>query len=129
MAQSTEDTDVLLTRLSRKGGVQSTLVLERETGAIVRSSGLITSPVSDSRPSRPERPVSNGDGTVEISGSADSEAQVVTRAEEVAGMVWSFVGAAGGLIRGLNEEDDLKLLRLRTKKNEIVIVPGRVFSV
>ncbi len=47
-----------------------------------------------------------------------------TRAEEVAGMVWTFLGAAGGLVNGLNQDDDLKLLRLRTKKNELVIVPG-----
>lgn len=46
-------------------------------------------------------------------------------AEDVASMVWSFISAAGNLVEGLDKEDEVKLLRLRTKKNELVIVPGR----
>ena len=45
-------------------------------------------------------------------------------AEDVAKMVWSFMTAAGSLVEGLDAEDEVKLLRLRTKKNELVIVPG-----
>lgn len=45
-------------------------------------------------------------------------------AEAMARMVWAFVGAAGGLVTGLDPEDEVKLLRLRTKKQEFVIVPG-----
>ena len=47
--------------------------------------------------------------------------------EDIARMVFSFVSAAGTLIEELESEDDLKLLRLRTRKNEIVIVPGQSF--
>ncbi len=121
---------MLLTRLSRKGGVQSTLVLERETGAIVRSSGLITTPVANQRSSiTTDLPsTSNGEDTTTADASARDESKSLTRAEEVAGMVWSFVGTAGGLIKGLNEEDDLRLLRLRTRRNELVIVPGIVIQ-
>jgi hypothetical protein len=32
--------------------------------------------------------------------------------------------AAGSLVDDLDKEDEVKLLRLRTKKNELVIVPG-----
>jgi dynein light chain roadblock-type len=39
-------------------------------------------------------------------------------------MVWSFLGAAGNLVDELDKEDEVRLLRLRTKKNELVIVPG-----
>jgi hypothetical protein len=39
-------------------------------------------------------------------------------------MVWSFLTAAGTLVDELDKEDEVKLLRLRTKKNELVIVPG-----
>jgi dynein light chain roadblock-type len=39
-------------------------------------------------------------------------------------LVWSFLKAAGSLVDGLNKEDEVKLLRLRTKKNELVIVLG-----
>jgi dynein light chain roadblock-type len=49
-------------------------------------------------------------------------------AEEVASAVWKFFGAAGSLIDGLDKDDDLRLLRLRTKKNELVIVPGNLFT-
>lgn len=45
-------------------------------------------------------------------------------AEDVAGAVWKFLGAAGSLVDELDKEDDVRLLRLRTKKNELVIVPG-----
>lgn len=45
-------------------------------------------------------------------------------AEDVASMVWSFLSAAGTLVDGLDKEDEVKLLRLRTKKNELVIIPG-----
>jgi hypothetical protein len=45
-------------------------------------------------------------------------------AEDVAGAVWKFLGAAGSLVDELDREDDVRLLRLRTKKNELVILPG-----
>lgn len=48
----------------------------------------------------------------------------IKSAEEMARMVWAFVEAAGGLVVGLDPEDEVKLLRLRTKKQELVIVPG-----
>lgn len=41
-------------------------------------------------------------------------------------MVMSFLAAAGTLVDELDKEDEVKLLRLRTKKNELVIVPGMV---
>jgi dynein light chain roadblock-type len=45
-------------------------------------------------------------------------------AEDVASLVWNFLKAAGSLVDELDIEDEVKLLRLRTKKNELVIVPG-----
>lgn len=41
-------------------------------------------------------------------------------------MVFSFVSNAGGFVQGMDEGDELKLLRIRTRKSEIVIVPGKV---
>jgi hypothetical protein len=43
-------------------------------------------------------------------------------------VVWSFLTAAGSLVDELDKDDEVKLLRLRTKKNELVIVPGRFFT-
>lgn len=41
-------------------------------------------------------------------------------------MVFSFISNAGGFVEGMDEGDELKLLRIRTRKSEIVIVPGKV---
>jgi hypothetical protein len=48
----------------------------------------------------------------------------IHNAEDIASAVWKFLGAAGSLVDELDKEDDVRLLRLRTKKNELVIVPG-----
>jgi dynein light chain roadblock-type len=105
----------LLTRLSQKPGVQSTLVLSRETGAIIRTSGLISNSSSV-----------NPDSALPASGESTGEkfATGIHSAEDIASLVWSFLKAAGSLVDGLNKEDEVKLLRLRTKKNELVIVLG-----
>jgi hypothetical protein len=46
---------------------------------------------------------------------------------EVARTVWRFVQAAGTLVDELDGEDELKLLRVRTRKNELVIVPSELY--
>ncbi|KAI9838945.1 MAG: hypothetical protein M1819_004153 [Sarea resinae] len=151
MAQSTPDeTTTLLTRLSQKPGVQSTLILSRSTGAIVRTSGLIsTAPAPNSNATLPSpsagsandlNGVSSGSGSNDESssrlatGDASNGGRAATgggmkSAEEVARMVWAFVGAAGDMVEGLRseggEDDEVKLLRLRTRRNELVIVPGK----
>lgn len=110
----------MLTRLSQKPGVQSTIILSRETGAILRTTGLISKSAS-----------TNPNATLPASGEASTEQYTNGRkegglqsAEDVASMVWSFLTAAGTLVEQLDKEDELKLLRLRMKKNELVIVPG-----
>ena len=45
-------------------------------------------------------------------------------AEAIARMVFAFVAAANGFTEGIDRSDEVKLLRLRTRKNEIVILPG-----
>lgn len=91
------------------------------------------------------RPASSSDGAAAItttdtaSGHADGTHSEVyyevidandensneKRAEDVAKMVFSFVSGAGGFVQGMDKGDELKLLRIRTRKSEIVIVPGR----
>jgi hypothetical protein len=39
-------------------------------------------------------------------------------------MVWALLGSAGNLVEKLDEENDVKLLTLRMKKNELIIIPG-----
>ena len=46
------------------------------------------------------------------------------RAEEIARMVFAFAGEAKAFAEGMDQSDEVRLLRLRTRKTEIVIVPG-----
>ena len=50
-------------------------------------------------------------------------------AEDVARLAFNFVKIAGNTVEGLDAEDDVRLLRVRTKKVELVIVPGRYQAV
>lgn len=100
--------------------MQSTLILSRENGSIIRTSGLISNSSS-----------ANPNSTLPASGEATSESYTNGRkesgihsAEDVASSVWSFLTAAGSLVDELYKDDEVKLLQLRTKKNDMVIVTG-----
>lgn len=114
-----EETSALLARLSQRPGVQSTLILSRDTGAIVRSTGLITA----------EDIAEEGDSVPNGTADVDGKKKKGTRnADDVARLVWNFVKSAGEMTEELNgESDEVKLLRLRTKKNELVVVPDAKF--
>ncbi|KAF1991667.1 hypothetical protein K402DRAFT_409781 [Aulographum hederae CBS 113979] len=113
-----DETLALLTRIGQKPGVQSTLILSRETGAIVRTSGLVANDASANPNATLPPAAENG-----AEGSITEKKSGLQSAEELARLVWGFVNAAGTMINGLDENDEMKLLRLRTKKNELVIVP------
>ncbi|KAL5118218.1 hypothetical protein ACEQ8H_003890 [Pleosporales sp. CAS-2024a] len=124
MAQTSPDETLsLLTRISQKPGVQSTLILSRETGAIVRTSGLI----SKSASANPNSTLPATSDTASDSYANGRKESGIQSAEDVASLVWSFLKAAGSLVDELDKEDEVKLLRLRTKKNELVIVPDPKF--
>jgi len=111
------DLTALLNRISQKNTVQSLIILDRSSGAIIRSSGSVAA-------------------------HRDSESLV----GEYAGMVWNFVKSAEEMVCGMDEQvniekapvaaraplisvqDDLKLLRVRTKRHELVIVPGKPYA-
>ncbi|KAH8154265.1 uncharacterized protein LAJ45_02033 [Morchella importuna] len=88
----------LLARISQKQSVQSLIILDRSSGSIIRSSGSIAA-------------------------NRNSESLI----GEYAGMVWKFVKSAEEMVGGMDDEDDLKLLRVRTKRHELVIVPDPRF--
>lgn len=125
-----------LSRLAAKPGVRSTLILSKADGSIIRSSGLLASspPSASSRSAVSSAVTIGGSPNPEISerGKIGAYYEVESnentnekRAEDVAKMVFAFVSGAGGLVQGIDEEDELKLLRIRTHKSEIVIVPGQ----
>ena len=115
-----QETANLLARLSNRPGVQGTLILSRDTGAIVRSSGLATD--DGEGESDLIQPAANG------TASGDVKQKRGTRQEDqVARLVWQFHQSVGTMVEELNgDNDEAKLLRIRTKKNELVIVPGTV---
>lgn len=108
-----------MTRLSQKPGVQSTLLLSRHTGAIVRATGLISKSASANPNST--LPASADDTEGYTNGLQEGGLQ---SAEDVARLVLKFVDAAGTLVDGLDQDEEVRLLRVRTKKNELVIVPS-----
>ncbi|KUI60153.1 Dynein light chain roadblock-type 1 [Cytospora mali] len=125
-----------LNRLSKKPGVKATIALDRASGAILKTAGQISllrtaksqQQQQDSQLSTTAGPGSFSASTGDVPASSGSAAAAGTGsetqgAEEMAAMVWAFVNTAGSLVEGLDAEDELKLLRLRTKKQELVIVP------
>lgn len=121
-APITDALEETLGRLSKKAGVKATIVLDRSTGAILKTSG-------DFSQIRPTKTTSENAGTTQADSFPDEVASTTTNgdtnsgAEQLAAMVWGFIGAAGTLVEDLDTEDELRLLRLRTKKQELVIVP------
>ncbi|KAK4102081.1 hypothetical protein N658DRAFT_515351 [Parathielavia hyrcaniae] len=110
--------DETLGRLSKKPGVRATMALDRATGTILKTSG----PVGSVRTAKSSASSAPAVGTFaqEANGSSAGHDQ---GAEELAAMVWNFVSTAGSFVQELDSEDEVKLLRLRTKKQEFVIVP------
>lgn len=124
-----------LTRLAAKPGVQSTLVLSKSDGSIIRSTGLLANSTI------PQSSEASTNGNELGQGSNNSLAITLKNgttfeeqrdgdnggktAEHIARLVFAFLAAANEFADGMEKEDDTKLLRMRTRKNEIVIVPGQ----
>jgi len=84
--------------LSKKIGVQATIAIDQNTGAILNKTGDISF-TNNTRPSSASNAASNG-----MDDSSSKEAEEVHGIEDMAMMVWKFVQAAGGLIHGLDSE-------------------------
>ena len=124
-----------LARLASKPGVQSTLILSKVDGSIIRSTGLlaVSTSLDTASPSISNTP--NGNSFEETVDGSSSEGQFAVdtetksmgnTAEDFAQMVFQFVASARNFTEGMDGSDEVKLLRLRTRKHEIVIVPGKL---
>ncbi|KAH7157449.1 hypothetical protein B0J13DRAFT_617543 [Dactylonectria estremocensis] len=106
-----------LGRLSKKPGVKASIVLDRATGAILKTSGQV-----DALQTTKSRTTSTATSFSNETAVAPEEGE--TRGvEQFAAMVWNFVNNSGSFVQELDTEDEVKLLRLRTRKQELVIVP------
>lgn len=115
--------------MASKPGVEYTLILSKTDGSIIRSSSHSASARASALSASGS---GNGSGDERQKGTINYDMDTTETAaqkniEDVARTVFSFMSAAGALVEDMDPEDDLKLLRLRTRKNEIVIVPGQLF--
>ena len=122
-----------LSRLAAKPGVQSTLILSKSDGSIIRSTGLLAATSSST-----SQDLSLGNGTAPTGAAEPVDAirsgtdypsdmaddKKGNSADEIARMVFAFVTDAKAFTEGMDKSDEVQLLRLRTRKNEVVIVPG-----
>jgi hypothetical protein len=88
-----------LGRLSKKPGVRATLILDRASGAILKTSGQISSIRKTKAPASSLPAV--GSFSNETSNNSANQDQ---GAEELASMVWNFVNTAGSLVQELDTE-------------------------
>ncbi|KAI1300439.1 hypothetical protein F5Y03DRAFT_397157 [Xylaria venustula] len=117
-----------LHRLSKKPGVRAWLMLDRSNGAVLKTNGEVATvrPAKSSSGTNntgvsPSLPTPTGGSfSTDVNTNTNNESLA---AQELASMVWSFLSSAGSLVDEIDGEDELKLLRLRTKKQEFVIVP------
>ncbi|KAI4266358.1 MAG: hypothetical protein L6R38_008796 [Xanthoria sp. 2 TBL-2021] len=120
-----------LARLAAKPGVQSTLVLSTSDGSIIKSTGLLAESAIPSSPdpslvgkAAPQDGKASSTTLPSNSNNLYEGGEGRTKsAEHVARMVFNFVAAAKDFAEGMEKGDDTKLLRMRTRKQEIVIVP------
>ncbi|KAI4602171.1 hypothetical protein KJ359_009408 [Pestalotiopsis sp. 9143b] len=125
-SNGTDSVDEALHRLSRKPGVKGWLMLDRSNGAILKTSGQISSirPAKSSNTETTLPTPTGGSFSDDVANPADADNDTETKAaQELGSMIWAFLSTAGSLVQEIDTEDELKLLRLRTKKQELVIVP------
>lgn len=80
-----------LGRLSKKAGVLATIVLDRAGGAILKTTGsLSSSRIAINATSNAEEP--------------DTRPRELQGIDEMAAMVWKFVNTTGSLVQGLDSE-------------------------
>ncbi|KAG6006610.1 hypothetical protein E4U21_006832 [Claviceps maximensis] len=105
-----------LGRLATKPGVRASIVLDRASGAIIKTSGEL----SFLRTAKARDETTAASFSNEAPAAETSESQGV---DDFAAMIWNYVNTSAQLVQNMDKEDALRLLRLRTKKQEIVIVP------
>lgn len=95
--------------------MKATIALDRSSGAILKTAGqisLVHTAKSQQQAAQQEdtpQPFADGNAAVAAgaatgAGAAGAVGGESQGAEELAGMVWGFVNAAGGLVEGLDDE-------------------------
>ena len=79
----------------------ATVVLDRSTGSILKTTGHFSSRSTSALIASQSQNTTSNTLTDDDNSETTREAQGV---EELASMVWNFVNAAGGLVQGLDSE-------------------------
>ncbi|KAK9367599.1 hypothetical protein V1509DRAFT_625653 [Lipomyces kononenkoae] len=121
-----QEIDAIVTRISAKHHVRGVIVIDMELGGIIRSSMIDTDGgaviLGKNRSSGGESEARSLEGNVD---EEEGDSDLVAR---YAAVCVQFVKAAGEVVNQFFEEDDdLKLLRLRTKEHGLMIVPDSRF--
>ncbi|RAK96697.1 uncharacterized protein BO80DRAFT_416202 [Aspergillus ibericus CBS 121593] len=145
----------LLSHLTSRPGVQSTFILSRKDGSIIQSTGLYAAKPPRASPQPPastdETSSFQSPSSPEPPKKQD-EPYHPSQAEALAAHIFAFVSSASELSLSLSSaedgevprqdgisaegdgvpdreegDDEVKLLRLRTKRHEIVVVPDRKY--
>ncbi|GAA5925249.1 roadblock/LC7 domain-containing protein [Sporobolomyces koalae] len=117
------EVDATLTRLTSYKNVRGVLVLSRPNGIILRSAGsLFALPPTTDVGSSIVGGTENEDDEVDGPESGPPTSEL---AREYAKAAVRMVEAVGTDVRGLDQdqEDDLRFLRIRTKRHELMITP------
>ncbi|GAA5893968.1 roadblock/LC7 domain-containing protein [Sporobolomyces salmoneus] len=116
------EVDATLNRLTSYKNVQGVLILSRPNGIIIRSAGSLFALPPASAAAETEEDTTEG-------GQESGEEKAVPTTSELARnyakAATRMVEAVGTDVRGLGEEenDDLRFLRVRTKRHELMITP------
>lgn len=115
-----------LARIAGKPGVRSTLVLSKQDGSIISSTGLLMASSSQTmeNDTAPALTAPSDENAFQNGSDAGTSGQERMTVEGMAKLVFSFVTAARSFGEGVDGSDEVKLLRMRTKRSEILIVPG-----
>ncbi|GAA5920523.1 hypothetical protein JCM1841_003465 [Sporobolomyces salmonicolor] len=122
------EVDATLTRLTAHKNVQGVLILSRPNGIILRSAGSLFA-----LPAASTAPATRGDADAGVDGTQEEEEQGAATTSELARKyakaAVSIVEAVGSEVRGVDEDaaDDLRFLRVRTKRHELMITPDEQY--
>ncbi|GAA5967655.1 hypothetical protein JCM11641_005724 [Rhodosporidiobolus odoratus] len=125
------EVEATLSRLSSHKHVQGVLILSRPAGLILRSAGTLFALPPSAAVTRDNDDVRE-EGKSEDEGKVDGEKEVVRNSEmarRYAKAAVRIVESVGGEVDGLEgkETDDLRFLRIRTKKHELMITPDEQY--
>ncbi|KAL8280439.1 hypothetical protein RQP46_007087 [Phenoliferia psychrophenolica] len=111
------EVEATIARLTAHKNVQGVLILARETGIVIRSAGPLFAlpPVPAAAPA-----------TDDTTGASNGTSAAITTSETArayAKAARALVESVGVEVARLEDGDDLKFMRLRTKKHELIVTP------